>query len=241
MTLLPMRTGSCMWSIRAWRAVQGFAWAASSKKRLLSHTRTLPGQRQTHPIIATPWRINLPTPTYKQLLRGSIVALMACSFSLAQAPNSNLGKPDVVIIASGMPATQQSMLKATARAFYVFWNTNDAQILNSVISPEFTDRDLPSGRPQGPTGPLFANTQFRKAVPDLHCEVTQQIIAGDRVVSNLRFTGHFTGKFVAIQGTGQKIDFVATDILRIDKGKITDNWHLEDNLKFMQQIGAIKE
>ena len=97
-----------------------------------------------------------------------------------------------------------------------------------------------TGRPQGPDGPLFAFRQFKKAVPELHCEVLQQIIVQDRVVSNLRFTGHFTGTFAKRQGKGQNVDFVATDILRIDQhGQITDNWHLEDNLTFLKQIGAV--
>ena len=176
----------------------------------------------------------------QSLFHWSIAALIACSTAVAQTKQP-LGKPDVQIIAAGMPHEQQVMLSRTARAFYEFWNTNNAETLKPVISPNFTDRDLPAGRPQGPTGPIFANTQFRKAVPDLNCEVTQQIIAGDRVVSNLRFTGHFTGSFGALQGTGQPVDFVATDILRIDSGKITDNWHLEDNLTFLQQIGAVKK
>ncbi|AXC12043.1 hypothetical protein ACPOL_2730 [Acidisarcina polymorpha] len=37
------------------------------------------------------------------------------------------------------------------------------------------------------------------------------------------------------------MDFIATDILRIQAGKITDNWHLEDNLTFQQQIAAMKD
>ena len=166
---------------------------------------------------------------------------LAHSVALAQTPREVLGKPDVVIVAAGTPKQQETTLMATARGFYEFWNTNDAQTLKGVISSHFIDRDLPAGRPQGPAGPVFANTQFRKAVPDLHCEVTQQIIAGDRVVSHLRFTGHFTGTFGKLHGSGQRVDFVATDILRIEAGRITDNWHLEDNLTFQQQIGAVKE
>jgi hypothetical protein len=37
------------------------------------------------------------------------------------------------------------------------------------------------------------------------------------------------------KGNGQPVDFIATDILRVRHGRITDNWHLEDNLTFLQQ------
>jgi hypothetical protein len=30
-----------------------------------------------------------------------------------------------------------------------------------------------------------------------------------------------------------------TDILKVRDGKITDNWHLEDNLTFLKQIGFV--
>ena len=67
----------------------------------------------------------------------------------------------------------------------------------------------------------------------------QMIVAGDRVVTHLHFTGHFTGTFNGVQGNGQAVDFIATDIYRIRDGKITDNWHLEDNLTFLQQLGVV--
>ena len=65
------------------------------------------------------------------------------------------------------------------------------------------------------------------------------IVAGDRVVAHLHFTGHFTGQFKGMHGKGQAIDFIATDIYRIAEGRIAENWHLEDNLTFLQQIGAV--
>jgi predicted ester cyclase len=176
----------------------------------------------------------MQTSIYKTLFQLSGLALLTFSTGIGQTAAPKLGSPGVVILSADMPAARQFMLKETARGFYEFWNTNDAKTLKSVISPNFTDRNLPSGRPQGPAGPLFANTLFRRAVPDLHCQVTQQIIVGDRVVSNLRFTGHSTGTFGTVHGTGQVVDFIATDILRIESGKITDNGHLEDNLTFQQ-------
>ena len=71
-------------------------------------------------------------------------------------------------------------------------------------------------------------------------EAVQRLVVGDRVVSRLRFTGHFTGTFQGVQGHGQAVDFIATEILRIQTGRITDNWHLEDNLTFLQRVGLVE-
>jgi len=63
------------------------------------------------------------------------------------------------------------------------------------------------------------------------------IVAADRVVVHLRFTGHFSGHFGTTQGAGQAVDFIATDIYRIADGRIQENWHIEDNLTLFRQLG----
>jgi predicted ester cyclase len=88
-------------------------------------------------------------------------------------------------------------------------------------------------------GPAFASKQFRAAVPDLRCDVEQLLVTSDRAVAHLRFRGHFTGTFGDKQGNGAPVDFIATDILKITNGKVSDNWHIEDNLTFLQQIGVV--
>jgi predicted ester cyclase len=122
-----------------------------------------------------------------------------------------------------------------ARRYDTFWNTGDEAMAREALAPDFFDNTLPDGRPQGVAGVLRASETFRTAVPDLRCEVRQMIVAGDRVVTHLHFTGHFTATFMRKQGHGQKIDFIATDIYRIAEGRIAEDWHLEDNLTFLQQ------
>mgnify|MGYP000697480041 CR=1 FL=1 len=84
--------------------------------------------------------------------------------------------------------------------------------LQRRLAPDFLDRTLPTGRPQGKPGVLQASNGFRQAVPDLRASVEDLIISGDKVVLRLRFTGHFTGKLGTKQGQGQRIDFVALDM-----------------------------
>lgn len=142
-------------------------------------------------------------------------------------------------ISVGVPAASLKAMLRPVRAFYGFWTNGSPKLLAQAIGPRFRDHTLPQGRPQGPDGPAAASKAFLAAVPDLEVKVVQRIVAGDRVVSHLRFTGHFTGIFQGHQGSGQPVDFIATDILRVTGGRITDNWHIEDNLTFLQQIGAI--
>ncbi|WP_437585942.1 ester cyclase [Sorangium sp. So ce1000] len=151
----------------------------------------------------------------------------------------DLPVPRSMVVDASLQKAQADAEILAARRFYAFWSTGEPRYLDAAIAPTFTDRTLPKGRPQGPEGPAFASKGFRAAVPDLRCEVEQLIVAGDRVVAHLRFRGHFTGTFGDRKGAGQAVEFIATDILRVKDGRITDNWHIEDNLTLFQQLGIV--
>ena len=173
----------------------------------------------------------------------SVGIILACqvpaTVARAQSALRDSARPEILIVAGDIPPDRREAMLASARSFYQFWNTGDETLLRKAISDDFIDHTLPPGRGQGPAGPAAASNAFLRAVPDLKVVVAQQILAGDRVVSHLRFTGHFTGQFNGRTGAGQPIDFIATDIVAVRGGRITDNWHLEDSLTFLQQIGGV--
>jgi predicted ester cyclase len=77
-------------------------------------------------------------------------------------------------------------------------------------------------------------------VPDLTVTVEKMIVAGDYVTVHMRFAGHFTGTFGKARGQGQAISFIAADLVKVENGRITDNWHIEDNLTLLRQMGVAK-
>lgn len=168
-------------------------------------------------------------------MRNMIIAIAmasACSFATAGGDDQAalvLAKPQELVADKSLSPEATAAMRAPANAFYGFWNNASQQLLDRAIAPDFVDHTPPPGRVQGPQGPMLAARTFLAAIPDLEVTVVQQLAVGDRVVSHLHMTGHF-----------QKIDIIATDILRIRGGRITDNWHLEDNLTFMTQIGLVQ-
>ena len=179
--------------------------------------------------------------SYARLM--SIVALATAALPIAASAAESLPLPKSVVLDRSIPAPQREAMSLAARRYYAFWDTGDVAYANAALSHDFVDRNLPADRPQGPEGPVFASKNFRTAVPDLHVEVEEMLIVSDRVIGRLRFTGHFTGTFgnaaAAGRGDGRAIDFTAIDIYRIVNGHIAENWHLEDNLTLLQQLGAV--
>ena len=175
----------------------------------------------------------------------SIVALATAALPFGASAGDSLPVPKSVVTDRSISAPQREAMSLAARRYFAFWNTGDVVYVNAALAPDFVDRTLPAGRPQGPEGPVFASKSFRTAVPDLHVEVEEMLIVSDRVIGRLRFTGHFTGTFgngaATRQGDGRAIDFIATDIYRIADGRIAENWHLEDNLTLLQQLGVVSQ
>lgn len=170
-------------------------------------------------------------------LFSSLVAITAGPVFAATDP---LVQPHTVTVDHSLAKAQADAQILAARRYGTFWTTGDEALARAALAPDFKDSTLPPGRPQGITGPIAASKTMHAAIPDIQCEVEQIMVVGDRVIAHLRFTGHFTGQFKGVQGTGQPIDFIATDIYRVVEGRIAENWHLEDNLTLLQQLGMVK-
>jgi predicted ester cyclase len=173
--------------------------------------------------------------SFRLVLLAGLILVLSEPASAAESVRIN-----DLVIARGVPAARREATVKTVRTFYEFWNTGDVALLKQAVAESFTDRTLPPGRPQGPEGPAYASRQFRAAVPDLKVTVEKMIVADDYVTVHMRFTGHFTGTFGQAPGKGQPILFIATDLLKVENGRITDNWHIEDNLTLLQQMGIGK-
>lgn len=172
----------------------------------------------------------------------SLVPLLASAvvaWSAPPAAPAALSAPEQITAAAVADPAQRQALTTAARRYASFWNTGDEALARQALAPDFVDRTLPPGRAQGVQGALDASRTFRAAVPDLSCTVEQLIVAGDRVVAHLHFRGHFSGRFAGRQGRGQPVDFIATDIYRVAGGRIAENWHIEDNLTLLTQLGVV--
>ncbi|MFB9157885.1 ester cyclase [Chromobacterium violaceum] len=168
------------------------------------------------------------------LISAGLLALAAGAATAADA------LPQPARVFSERNGGSAAAVKLAALRYAAFWNTRDPRYAELALDPDFLDRTLPEGRRQGTAGPLQAPQTFRAAVPDLKVEVTDMVLAADRVALRLHFTGHFSGKFGDIQGSGQAVDFQAFDLYRVKNGRIAENWHLEDNLTLLKQLGALK-
>ena len=172
----------------------------------------------------------------KRFVRSLFLIVFAATSSSAE---ESLPSPRSIILSAGQEQAAQSVILA-ARRYAAFWNTGEARHAEAALAQNFVDRTLPSGRQQGIKGVLEASKNFRSAIPDLRAEIEELLVVKDRAVVRYIFAGHFTGTFKDLKGDGRAISFRAVDVYRVQNGQISDNWHMEDNLSLMQQLGVVK-
>ncbi|MFD7454562.1 ester cyclase [Kitasatospora sp. NPDC059827] len=205
-----------------------------------------------------PWPILSHSATRTAAVLATVAALATGTAAAAPAPSSERGhhrpapswpqnlidrSPDLVqpkaLTADRSIGTRRAAQEVhLAQQLYTFWNTGQQRYLDAAIDPQFRDNTLPPGRPQGPAGPLFASKNFRAAVPDLTCELSDVLVAGDRITARLVFRGHFTGTFDGVRGRGQAVEFNAIDIQHVGTDRIVEDWHIEDNQALLAQLGV---
>jgi predicted ester cyclase len=78
---------------------------------------------------------------------------------------------------------------------------------------------------------------FRAALPDIHNEVKDVLVDGDRAA--VRWTGHGTHSgeaLMGIPGKGNKVTAHGVYILRFEGGRIAEVWNHWDNLSVVEQL-----
>ena len=142
-------------------------------------------------------------------------------------------------MATGMMASDN---KAIARYLTEeIFNKGNMDQVDKVIAPDFTHHD-PNTREftSGPEGYRKFYERYRKAFPDLHITIEQQISEGNLVVDRWIGTGTHQGELMGMPPTGKKVHITGITIHRISGGKIVETWNNYDSLSMVQQLGLFQ-
>src|SRR5258707_11060475 len=94
------------------------------------------------------------------------ILLLVTGIGTAQA-DGTLPAPHHLTIADGMSRSTEDALLLPARRYYAFWQTGEAHYAQQALAADFTDLNLPAGRPQRPTWPPRPPARVPQALPSL--------------------------------------------------------------------------
>lgn len=115
------------------------------------------------------------------------------------------------------------------------FNQGKTELIESFYAPEIVERMLEEA------------LMLRRAFPDLHYIIEDQIAEKDKVVTRWTASGTHRGELINIQypnlsaipPTGKRVSWGGVTISRLAMGKFVEQWTNVDTLSVLQQLEAI--
>jgi steroid delta-isomerase-like uncharacterized protein len=119
------------------------------------------------------------------------------------------------------------------------WNKGNVAAVDEFLAPSYRRHLSPASAPLTRDGQRQRLSGFRAAFPDVHLSVEDVLVAGDRVAFRTLIRGSHRGDLMGIPPTGKAVSFYTVDIVRIEDGKVTEQWGGPDLLSLLQQLGGV--
>ncbi len=133
-------------------------------------------------------------------------------------------------------------IKELDRRFWEAWNKGKATF--TLEMDELCDTDVVfhgwSSKDYGFAEHKQHGNEFFLALPDLHFNVDDMIVEGEKVVVRYTLTGTNKGEFRGMPPTNKKVALWGIDIHRFSGHKIVECWSRIDTVNFMQQLSTLQ-
>jgi steroid delta-isomerase-like uncharacterized protein len=118
-------------------------------------------------------------------------------------------------------------------------NGHNLDVLDEIMTPDYTNHVAPPELPRGPQGEKLFTQGFLAAFPDTRLMIEDAVAAGNRVAARVTFAGTHTGPFMGMPATGRSFAVPMIIYFGLRDGQISDNWTQVDMLGLLTQLGAL--
>ena len=139
------------------------------------------------------------------------------------------------------PAFAATQISETVKLFYKAIGSNQPDLLDQVLAPEWEDVPLNPGQGPGRDGFKQLIGGFNKGFAGLKITNDDIIESGDKVVVRSTIEGTQAGEFAGFPSKGRPFKIMAIDIHQFKDGKVVKTWHIEDWLSGLFQMGAFQK
>lgn len=119
------------------------------------------------------------------------------------------------------------------------FNQGDLAVAHELLSPDCVHHGPGQPPPPGLGAVRDHVARLRRAFPDLHGIVEDEIAEGDRVAQRITCRGTHDGHYLDIPPTGRQVCFEVFEINRVGPdGRFVEHWSSADLLGVLRQLGA---
>ena len=118
------------------------------------------------------------------------------------------------------------------------WNEGNLAVMEKLFSPRFVRHFLPDGSEvRGVEAMRERVEKHREAFPDWKEKINHIVAEGDLVVLQFESSGTNEGSWLGNPPTGRKVRINEFSILRIEDGKVAEQWLMPDIYSLRRQLG----
>lgn len=117
-------------------------------------------------------------------------------------------------------------------------NQGDLSLLDELVHHDYVFRS-PGQELHGVEALKAFFAGFRDAFPDLHLNIDELLIEGNKAVSSFTLTGTHKADYMDIPATGKPVKINGMVLSRFRAGKIREEWEVLDQLGLLQQLGVV--
>lgn len=110
------------------------------------------------------------------------------------------------------------------RLFDEVVNARRVDRVGDFYAPEFIDRCPGPDQAPGPAGIRKVVEAYVALIPDLHIDVDDVIVAGDRIATRETWTGTHTNDLPGAPATGKAFSLIRMHVFRLADGRIVEEW-----------------
>ena len=137
-------------------------------------------------------------------------------------------------IVNGITPEELLAVETLYRAF----SESNPNLLDQAVTADWQDIPLAPNQQPGRNGMKPLIKEFIAAFPDIKITIHEIIGAHGRAAVRAEITGTHRGSWFGIAPTGKSFRMPIHEFHRIENGKITHTWHLEDWFGWLFQVGA---
>lgn len=128
-----------------------------------------------------------------------------------------------------------------ARQYYTeAHDTGDVGLVNRRLASDYVHHNPFPGFSSGREGAKQSLALLHTAFPDLEFAVEDMVSEGNRVAIRWEFQGtHLGREWRGIPASGNPIVITGMHFVRIERGRIAEEWRNSDTLALVQQMGVI--
>ncbi|MBB4662016.1 ester cyclase [Conexibacter arvalis] len=120
------------------------------------------------------------------------------------------------------------------------WNGGELAAVDELVAEDYAAHDPVDSEPvRGREMLKETVANYRRAFPDLVNTIHEQIAEGDLVATRWSSTGTHQGPAFGLEATGNRRDVTGIMIIRLDDGRVAEEWHNWDALGLLRQLGGI--